>query len=211
MKTAVLQFDNRPIEQLGLMPFLIERNRAYAAAHGYDYRFIREMTADLPVYWQKPHLIGELLTHGGYDTVLWVDTDAVVHDLARQIESLFIGGEAMVGAGDNPYWASPFNAGVMAVRGAEGAALMQRWMELFAGTAWTRTETAWVCDEEWAGPSFEQGAFNAHLLEAERVAGTVRLADWKLLQAPFPVSGAFTLHFAGLFKANIGAYLHEVA
>jgi hypothetical protein len=35
MKVAVIQFDNRPFDKLGLMPFLLQRNKAYAARHGY--------------------------------------------------------------------------------------------------------------------------------------------------------------------------------
>jgi hypothetical protein len=210
LRIAIVQFDNRPFESMGLMPFLLQRNKDYAARHGYDYRFIRQPGIDLPVYWLKPHICGQMLAQG-YDAVVWIDTDAVFHDLERRIETLFQGAVAMIGAGDNPFWKSVFNAGVFFVRGEDGAALMRRWLELFAATAWTRTEAAWVCEGEWAGPDFEQGAFNHHLLDEAVASGQMRLLDWRVLQSPFPVQESFTLHFAGAFKANLPAYLHLIA
>jgi len=209
MRVAIIQFDNRPLAQLGLMPFLIQRNREYAARHGYDHLFLDRPLVDLPAYWQKPHFCRRFLA-GGYDIVAWLDTDAVVHDLDRRIETLFEGDEAMVGAGDNPFWDAPFNAGVFVARRPGGIELMDRWTALFPGARWTRTPTAWVCEEDWAGPAFEQGAFNLHLVEKAAQSGELRLADWRTLQSPFPVDGAFTLHFAGAFKANLPAYLETL-
>jgi hypothetical protein len=206
MKVAVIQFDNRPFDKLGLMPFLLQRNKAYAARHGYQYRFIATQTVDLPTYWLKPHLVAEHLA-AGFDAVAWIDTDAVFHDLDRRIEPLLATGEAMIGAGDNPFWASPLNTGVFFAQGAAGLALMRRWSALFAQTGWRRTEDAWICDDTWAGASYEQGAFVEHLLDDTLAGGEIRLVDWRVLQAPFPVDGAFTLHFAGEFKRNLAAYL----
>ena len=206
MKIAILQFDNRPIEKLGLMPLLVQRNAAYAARHGYEHHFVTAAPFDLPVYWQKPAMCRHVL-QSGYDVVLWLDTDAVVHDLDRRIEDLFDGDERMVGAPDNPHWPQPFNAGVFAARGQGGAEMMARWAALFEGTAWERTQTAWVCNGEWAGADFEQGAFNARLLTEVQASGALRIADWRVLQSPFPVDGAFTLHFAGPFRANLPVYL----
>jgi hypothetical protein len=195
---------------MGLLPFLLPRNKAYAARHGYDYRYLNRLTADLPVYWMKPHLVAQLLEQG-YDAVAWLDTDAVVHDLDRRLEPFLKGGEAMVAAADNPYWPSPFNAGVFFVQGAAGLDLMRAWSALFAKTAWRREATAWVCDEEWAGSAFEQGAFVEHLLDETLTAGPVRLLDWRPLQAPFPIPESFTLHFAGEFKRNLPAYLDLIS
>lgn len=213
MKVALLQFDNRPAAQLGPLTRLMHRNAAYAKRHGYDYHFFPDAHFDLPVYWQKPSLMGEVLKRG-YDLALWLDTDAVVHDPDRRPETLFEGSEIMVGAPDNPHWAQPFNAGVFAVKNAgsaAGAALMDRWAGLFAGTAWTRTATAWICQSEWAGPDYEQGAFNARLLDELTASGALRLLPWQALQSPEPTPGAFTLHFAGPFKANLAAYLQRAA
>lgn len=210
MRTAILQFDNRPVGELGLMPFLVQRNRNYAQRHGYDHFFLTQPVFDLPVYWQKPSLLKRFLD-GGFDQVAWLDTDAVFHDLDRRIEDQFRGAEAMVAAPDNPFWEAPFNAGVVFVRREGGGAeLMGRWAALFPPAAWTRTEAAWVCREEWAGTAFEQGAFNARLLDEARACGALRLADWAELQSPFPLATSFTLHFAGPFKANLPAYVTAV-
>ena len=208
MKIAIIQFDDRPASRLGLMPFLVQRNKAYAALHGYDYQFINRQDVDLPVYWLKPLLCRRQLEHG-YDLLAWIDTDAVFHDLDRRIEDLFLGPELMVAAGDNPRWTATFNTGVFFIKAA-GATILERWSALFAGTGWRRTETAWVCDDQWAGPSFEQGAFIVHLLDELVGSGALRLLDWRTLQSPFPVPGAFTLHFAGDFKLNLPPYLDLV-
>lgn len=209
MKTAIVQFDNRPARELGPLTLLVRRNAQYAAHHGYEHHFFDQAYFDLPVYWQKPSLVRRVLELG-FDRVLWLDTDAVVHDLDRPLDSLIEGDEAMVGAPDNPHWTQPFNAGVFLARGADGAAPMRRWAELFAGTAWRRTDTAWICEAEWAGPDYEQGAFNARLLPELTASGRMRLVDWRVLQSPVPQDDAFTLHFAGPFKANVAAYLQLV-
>ncbi len=191
------------------MGHLLARNAAYAQAHGFEHHFFNEATVDLPVYWQKVYLCRQVLA-AGYDIAIWADTDAVFHDFGRGVESLFQRDEVMVGAPDNPYWEAPFNAGVFAVRGTGGIALMDRWLGLFHATAWTRTETAWVCAGEWGGIDFEQGAFNAHLFDEAVVSGALSLVDWRVLQSPFPVPGALTLHFAGEFKRNLPAYLQSI-
>jgi hypothetical protein len=213
VKVTVLQFDNRPAEVLGSMTRFLDRNRAYAGAQGYDYRFLKDQDVDLPVYWLKPYLVRRALEDGA-DIVAWIDTDAVVHDLSRRVEDLFDGPEIMVAAPDNPFWASPFNAGVFFVKaaGGAGAELMARWSALFAGTAWTRTPTAWICQDEWAGPSYEQGAFAAHLLTPLQASGALKLVDWEVLQSPMPVptGESFTLHMAGGFKANLPGYLELI-
>lgn len=211
MKIAIVQFDTRPLQQLPELAPLVGRNLAYAKRHGYEHHFINGAPFDLPVYWQKPAICQRYL-EAGFDLVLWLDTDAVVNDLDRRIEDFFVGPEIMVAAGDNPLWKAPFNAGVYMVKaaGGAGAGLMARWSSLFAGTKWRRTETAWICEDEWAGPSFEQGAFNLHLLKALTASGVLRLVNWRALQSPFPMEGAFTLHFAGPFKANLPAYLETL-
>ena len=206
MKIAIVQFDNRPLEQLGEMLFLAQRNSAYAARRGYEHHLIRQVHFDLPVYWQKPPICRRFLELG-YDLVVWLDTDAVIHDLDRRLEDVFAGPETFFAAGDNPHWASPFNAGVFCVKGPGGLELMARWTGIFPRERWTRTETAWICREEWAGPAFEQGAFVDGLMPELTAAGAMKVLDWRVLQAPFPMPGAFTLHFAGPFKANLPAYL----
>jgi len=210
LKVAIVQFDNRPAGVLGPLTHLLRRNAAYAQRHGYDHHFFDRAYFDLPVYWQKPSLMARVLA-SGYDLALWLDSDAVVHDADRPVEDLFAGPEIMVGAPDAPPWTAPFNAGVFAARAAGGETLMRRWADLFPGTAWTRTETAWICQAEWAGPDYEQGAFNARLLPGLAASGELRLIDWRTLQSPEPTPQAFTLHFPGPDKSRVTAYLQLAA
>lgn len=209
MKIAIVQFDNRPPEQLGGMLYLAQRNSIYAHRHGYEHHLIRQIHYDLPIYWQKPAICRRFFELG-YDLVLWLDTDAVIHDLDRRLEDVFAGPETVFAAGDNPHWSSPFNAGVFCVKGAGGLDLLTRWTAAFPAERWTRTETAWICREEWAGPAFEQGAFVEQLLPELSARGQVKLMDWRVLQAPFPVEGAFTLHFPGPFRVNLVPYLTAI-
>jgi hypothetical protein len=141
---------------------------------------------------------------------MWIDSDAVVHDLDGAIETLFAGDEAMVAAGDNPAWSSPFNAGVFLVRGRRGAEIMQAWSALFDKARWTKGPDGWSCEGEWAGDAYEQGAFVARLAGELTSSGDLSLVDWRRLQSPIPLPQSFTLHFPRLYAINIPIYVHHL-
>ncbi|MDM9626476.1 hypothetical protein QTL95_11250 [Rhizobium sp. S152] len=206
MKIAVIQFDDRPIEVLAHVATLIGRNAQYAKQHGYEYAFVNRLGMDIPPFWAKPHIAKHYL-NAGYDAVLWLDTDAVVHDIDMPVDRFFSNDEVFVYSSDNPVWRSPFNAGVFMCRGQRGLELMTEWAALYPPDLWEKTGQQWICrDPRWAGPAYEQGSFVTHMLPKYALSGLLKRLPWEVLQAPFPMKGSFTLHFAGQFKPNIGVY-----
>lgn len=206
MKIAIVQFDNRPLDTLGYLTPLIIRNAQYAKQQGYEYFFINRLGIDIPPFWAKPLVVMSYL-QSGYEIVLWLDTDAVVHDLAIPLPRFFVADEVFIYAPDNPVWRSPFNAGVFMCRGSLAFDLMSEWAALYRADQWERHEDQWRCrDSRWAGPAYEQGSFVINILPKYDQSGLFRQLPWEVLQSPFPVPSSFTLHFAERFKANIGVY-----
>lgn len=206
MKIAIVQFDSRPPDALGFLAPLIVRNSHYAKQHGYEHFFVSRLGMDIPPFWAKPHVVMFYLK-SGYDIVLWLDTDAVVHDLAMPVTRFFVGDEVFIYASDNPVWRSSFNAGVFICKGIVALDLMLEWAALYQPDQWEKHENDWRCrDARWAGPAYEQGSFAINILPKYGQSGLFKQLPWEVLQSPFPVDNSFTLHFAERFKANIRVY-----
>lgn len=206
MKIAIVQFDSRPPDALGFLAPLVLRNSHYAKQHGYEHFFVSRLGMDIPPFWAKPHVVMFYLK-SGYDIVLWLDTDAVVHDLAMPVTRFFVGDEVFIYASDNPVWRSPFNAGVFICKGIVALDLMLEWAALYQPDQWEKHENDWRCrDARWAGPAYEQGSFAINILPKYGQSGLFKQLPWEVLQSPFPVDNSFTLHFAERFKANIRVY-----
>jgi hypothetical protein len=212
-KVAIVQFDDRNDQDLGPLQVLIARNGDYAKAHGYHHVFTRRPETDVPPYWYKPHLVEKYLL-SGFDVVVWLDSDAVVHDFSVPIESFFATGEAFVFSGNLPIWkaGSLFNSGIFFCKGEFGLKLMREWRSLYPAHLWEKRGTEWICkDSRWGGPAYEQGAFADHLLPKYRNDPVFRQLSWKTLQNPYPLKDAFTLHFQVNFRANCLLYVNELA
>lgn len=206
MKIAIVQFDSRPLDALGILAPLIVRNSHYAEQQGYEHFFVNRLGVDIPPFWAKPLVVTSYL-RSGYDIVLWLDTDAVVHDLSVPVTRFFVGEEVFIYASDNPYWRSPFNAGVFICKGILALELMLEWAALYRPDQWEKHGEQWRCrDARWAGPAYEQGSFVINILPKYGQSVLFKQLPWQVLQSPFPLDNSFTLHFAERFKANIGVY-----
>ncbi|MFJ1308553.1 hypothetical protein [Agrobacterium sp. P15N1-A] len=204
MKIAIVQFDSRPLDALGILAPLIVRNSHYAEQQGYEHFFVNRLGIDIPPFWAKPLVVTSYL-RSGYDIVLWLDTDAVVHDLSVPVTRFFVGEEVFIYASDNPYWRSPFNAGVFICKGILASELMLEWAALYRPDQWEKHGEQWRCrDARWAGPAYEQGSFVINILPKYGQSVLFKQLPWQVLQSPFPLDNSFTLHFAERFKANIG-------
>lgn len=211
MKIAVAQYDDRPFGALGQLAPLIGRNSKYAELHGYEYAFVNKLGADVPPFWAKVHITAHYL-RAGYDAVLWLDTDAVVHDLDMTVPRFFAKDEVFVYAPDNPVWPSPFNAGIFMCRGSRGLDLMEEWVALYQPDQWEKVEGQWKSkDGVWAGVAYEQGSFIANLLPKYADSGLLRRLEWEVLQSPYPINGSYTLHFSGPYKLNIPIYATSIS
>lgn len=212
-KVAIVQFDNRSDADLHPLDLLIARNALYCRKHGYHHAFLRSHDRDIPVYWLKCHLMEEFLS-AGFDIAVWLDTDAVIHDLEIPIESFFDGREIFVYSGDVPIWenTSPFNAGVFFCKGGQCRELMQDWLSHYPADSWEKRDNGWVCkDAVWAGPAYEQGCFVNHVLPRYRSTPLFKPLSWKVLQSPYPLDESFTLHFTRLMRGNSYVYLANLA
>jgi hypothetical protein len=201
-KVAIVQYDNRSDEQLGSLCDLIDTNARYAKRYGYTHAFQRGSSFGIPNYWVKPWAVLDAFSRG-FDIVMWIDSDAVIHDFNRPIESLFKGDELFVYAPDCPEWSGKFNAGVFVVK-REGRHIVEDWVNLYDSTKWFQSDGHWHCRGEWAGPDYEQGAFTKHLVP--RYESSLGKVDWRVLQSPYPVRESFTVHFAGHFRALTNIY-----
>lgn len=157
-------------------PGLRQWNECYASRHGYDYKLHTGEFEDgqgISPYWGKVKAVLENMAR--YDYILMLDTDAVVHDVARPMPSLVAPHKAFVYSGDSEAlgFDSPFcaggrdihlhhgwrrgrthcaycmcgHAGVFLVRTCDKMrALFERWLSIYPASKWWKDETGvWVC------------------------------------------------------------------
>jgi len=49
----IVQFDDRPKEEIGRLAELVGKNRDYARKYGYDYKFLNSIGTGVASYWAK--------------------------------------------------------------------------------------------------------------------------------------------------------------
>jgi TusA-related sulfurtransferase len=203
-RVALVQYDNRSDQDLGYMCDLIKLNADYAKKHGYTHIFNRDRH-DLPPYWVKVFIVLDALKQG-FDIVVWLDSDAVVHDFDRKIESFFEGYESFIYASDCGTWPEFFNAGIFFVK-KSATPIVEDWAALYDKTMWVNDNNFWRhCKGRWAGEAFEQGSFIDNIIpKYEKV---LKKIDWRIIQCPYPIPESFVVHFAGQFRSNASMYSH---
>lgn len=209
----VLQYDNRPLDCLDI--YLINLNIEYCNQHNYKHIFISE-TYDLPPYWMKVYLIQEFLSSGQYDGILWLDTDACIHDTTTKLEDIIITGKTFYFSPDKPVWEKPsiFNAGVFFVLNNNiGANIINEWMKCYNPELWHKNEyNKWITSGEWSGDAYEQGSLCTHILP--KYNEHFHIFEWNYFQSNYtdiinPTPAAiFSLHFCS-DKHNINKYLRK--
>lgn len=213
-RIAIIQYDDRHNVYL---ESLKDQNRIYANKYGYDYIFHDKWLHDgveLPPYWIKVALMLYYLPQ--YDAVMWLDTDAVIHDFFRPVEWFFhqYPNKEIFICRDYIEWSSEFNVGVFIIRNTpDSIRIVQEWMNQYNPNDWSKVDGKWLSSGEWAGKTYEQGSlvhlyFNLPKSDQSRFE---RL-DWRVFQSSDPnniASNTFTLHFAGNFKARIPAYIEN--
>lgn len=185
-------------------------NEAYCQKQGYEFLFFDRYPANLPPYWMKVKIAKDLVDSGKYNYVMWLDSDACVHNFNVRLESLFAfhRDAFFVMAPDHERWTSNFNAGVWALKcGTMAKHFLEDWLMLYDASKWSQTESRWSCQQcSWAGDAYEQGA-GEKILKTETYAPYVIRLPWEILQNDTPTTLSFTLHFAGkMGKAQIKNY-----
>jgi len=207
MKILILQYDNRP--SIRPLDKLTDINKKYAVRHNYEYLFItRKM--DIPMYWIKVFLLKELI--GQYKAIMWMDTDAVIHNFEAKIEWFGRYNKSMILTPDMPPYQSPFCAGVFIIRNDHyGVKILNEWTEIYKDVQkyWTNIGTHWHCNDVWAGPAYEQGSFVSIM---QKYRENIESISYHILQAPSDEhiqKTTFSMHFAGVNKKHIGTYLQQ--
>lgn len=206
----VLQYDNRKLSNLAVE--LIKLNIKYCNQHNYKHIFISD-TYDLPPYWIKVYLIKEFLNGGQFDGILWLDTDACIHDTTIKLED-FITDKTFYFSPDKPVWEKPssFNAGVFFIlNNSIGVNIINDWMKCYNPTLWHKNEhNKWVTSGKWAGDAYEQGSFYTQILP--KYSEHCHIFEWNYFQSNFndiigsTSTNIFSLHFCSDAN-NINKYV----
>ena len=198
---AIVQYEDRLIEEPILEMML--KNKAYCESMGYAYIFVNTKYGDIPPYWAKVQIVNEILqlrfsdsNDHVYAGVMWMDTDAVINDDKRRIEQIghpekvFFGSPDPSGIG----MSAKFNAGVWIVKNSvSGRAIMIDWMKSFDTVNWINSEGKWSAKHSWAGETFEQGAFEKHVLP--KYSEIIDIMPWYVLQGVDKArTDSFALH-----------------
>lgn len=221
---CVVQMDDRPADDRALQQVqpLLEHNREAAGAEGVPYTFY-DRGGEMPPYWQKVRIVADALSSGRCDSVLWLDSDAAVANGYAQLARLLPEDKHMLVGRDLPEYAAygptGFNAGAFLVRNSEvGRAIVDEWLTLFPSHAWSRPGARWECREEsgeycrWAGPRFEQGAFEEQVLPLRR--SSIQVVDYSAMNSPCrtprEAARASVCHFSQKHRGNIDEALRTL-
>lgn len=205
MNVAIVQYDNRSNEALGTQYELVQINAAYAEKHGYTHIFCQDIDSDMVPWWGKVFAVLGAINNG-FDIVLWLDSDAVVHDFNRTIESFFEADELIIYSSDHGIWPEFFNAGVFFVK-KEAKHIIEEWTTFYNRDFFIKEHGHWkYCFDRWGGDAFEQGTFTKQLVPKYGTA--LKKIDWKIIQSPYPIDASFVVHFAGEFRDNAKMYVH---
>jgi hypothetical protein len=158
---AIVQYDDRELSKID--QDLMARNQAYCKKHGYEYIFVSEGYDNLPPYWRKTQLVKDLLFTDKYSGILWLDTDACVFDMDRKLSTIELAKYYFYFSKD--MHGSKFCAGVWMVKNSRiGKEIMTKWIDAYNPESWRNKNGVWRTNNTWAGPMYEQGAFEKHIL-----------------------------------------------
>jgi hypothetical protein len=201
---CVVTYDDRANIYSELRQFDAE----YCKKHDYSHLNLTICDADLPPYWRKVVIVADLLDR--FDYVMWVDSDACIHNSDQTIPALFpTSDKFLVISPDPPIpgWTSPFNSGVFIVKNCELAkTFFKDWIQLYNSKRWEKKNTSWHCNGVWAGEDYEQGAA-VPLLASTKYSSGVKTVHYEILQSISPAAATFTVHFSGFHKHLIKKYI----
>jgi hypothetical protein len=207
-KWLVLQYDDRNLEQD--YKILMNRNKEYAKLHGYEYKFVKSGHKDIPPYWRKVELVKELLPK--YKGILWIDTDAVVFDMNKSLNSITRLSYSFYKSQDN--WKFPnhhFNAGVWLIKNTpEMNMLMADWSSLYKEKDWLQnSQHKWHTTGKWSNTTYEQGSFIDHI--QPKYKKHIKRLPCNILQGCLEdintKNEPFIIHFMSRFKEHIPGFV----
>lgn len=219
---CIFQWDNR--HNIGPSIYLVRENRHICHQSPTCRHFFEASNnSKYPVYWAKIYqVLSFMRQRKACNIILFLDTDTVIKvNVERIVErlssySMLISNDAAMNPWTLGFFHKPFNAGAWMVRNnMKGLRILEMWMSTFRSNNWIIHNNTWSCPGcEWAGPSYEQGAFSHTVLP--QYYKYIKIVSYKLLNNPGcyrksdDYEYAFVCHF--MFtdgKANIEKYVHD--
>ncbi len=208
-KVAVVSYDNRENSDISK---LRDINANYCKKRGYDFYFFNSRNPhddQYPPYWLKVKLVYDVLLTQKYDIVMWIDSDACVHNHDICVEKIFAlhPNACFVASPDPQFYLSKFNAGVWIVKNNDkGKEFLETWLAKYDRSKWKKQGDVWNCKScAWAGMDYEQGS-GLVLIWDDRFAPHVLHLPSCSMQEIQPEPHAFTLHFMAHLKKKIKDY-----
>lgn len=225
-RVCILGYENR--ESAGAKA-LQRVNQDYCERHGYDCRFVTTPVSTIPPWWIKVKLVRDVLEEGTFDWIVWLDSDACVHNHDWRIEPLAVDGALMYISSDRhsgprqwhklwspvdssyrlPLDPSHFNAGVWILNGNHSLSrrFLSDWWANLNMKQWRMEGNEWVTEGGFAGPNYEQGSGWA-LMTLPLYASHIQFLPWRIIQARRPEPPTWMLHFYGE-RESIIPYVHH--
>lgn len=207
MHVVVIQYETRRDRALRL---LMKYTEDYCHLHGYTY-FCPQEPYSLPTYWVKVHLLQTVLKSVPVSEdlcVAWMDSDAVFVNPDLRIETILQkSGRDFVTSLD-PGSTTQMNAGVFFLRRTpQTQQLVDDWMACYNPARWTRDGEKWTTTGRWAGPDYEQGAFNERILPKYRhLIALEPEKRFACYEATYNASETDICHFMYTHKRKIWLY-----
>lgn len=210
---ALVQYEDRSLKEYEQ---LIEKNKLYAHSNSITHIFLKGGYEQYPPWWRKVFVVKELLNT--YEAVLWVDTDAAIvgHSHFKTLfdnKHFFLSpNPPMLNWSALSTFSAPFCAGIWGVRASEeGKTIMKVWSDCYNPLNWKRQGAQWIGSGAYAGPSYEQGAFEINILRSSTFSGWLSLHLYHVfnylpksdreLQGKSCPSDVFAVHY---WKGNRG-------
>jgi hypothetical protein len=173
-KIAIVTVENRTNQKLG--GYLEYHNQSfskYASNNNYDYLFLNECSNNEKVnindYWCKIYKVLEILKTNKYNYVMWVDSDTIITDYNKSLESFiskFGDKDIIIGL---DCWEKcnslhQINSGVFIIKNSEvGKRFLQDCIDVIDSKSWCINSDNSL-NGPWAGECYEQGVMNQILL-----------------------------------------------
>ena len=190
--TCVIQYEDRRDDQ---HEELMAYNAAYCRKQGYTYYRPFERI-DIPPCWIKVLLVKQVMVaHPDVQTIAWLDSDAVVHDTARRIETLFPADKDLL-LSYCPLEIGDLNTGVFYIRVNDTTRqVVNDWWNCYTTTSWNKVGGKWTCDGPQTGLDYERGAFTEKVLP--RYPDVVGKYVYTIFNesVAFPNPSTFSCHF----------------
>jgi hypothetical protein len=208
MKTLFLQIENRSYDDI--LRYFMKINQIYCENHNIEYVKLKHGNKDIPYYWWKVFSFYEIMMkRPDIDIIVWMDSDAYVVNLKKHVQEFFINEPniSMFICSDPPGWGSPFMAGVYMVKNNDiGKSIMFAWANTYDKTKWSFINGRWISTGEWAGETYEQGAFVKYIMDNQQFKKHIHCFDYYIfheINCKKPHDDTFSIHLAGPLKTDM--------